>query len=733
MKMKIHMKLGIPVLTGLLLMTSCLGDLDTIPLDEDVVTSATLYDDPAAYRQVLAKCYAVLSLSGQEGPHGMPDIDGIDEGFSNYVRQYWYAQELTTDEATITWDDGTIQDYHGQSWTSASEFVSAMYSRIYYLISAANEFIRETTDAKLDERGVSADLRADIQIYRAEARFLRAMSYWHAIDLFGNVPFVTEDDPPGAFFPEQISRAELFNYVEDELLELENLLVDPGTNEYGRVDKAAAWTLLAKLYLNASVYTGTDMNTECLTYCNKVTTSGYSLHPEFAELFMADNDQADGIIFPVTFDGTHTRTWGGMTTLIHAAVGGDMNPADYGIEGAWAGLRVTKEAVSKFIDITALKSTKSVRSIKSASDYPVIYVPGAHQGWDPAAAPTLGSVNSDDIYDGYVWFDEGIEFKFTQGPNWDVNWGDDGADGTLEPDGANLVAAEAGYYRLNVDVNTLTYTMTATDWGLIGDATPGGWDNSTDMTYDAATDSWSAEVSLEAASFKFRANNGWDINLGDDGADDILEYDGANIPVETAGKYLITLYLGAPDYTYTMEAASSDGRNMFFTDGQSLEIEDYRNFQDGYALPKFTNLTTDGLPGKDLTFPDTDYPMFRLADVYLMYAEAVLRGGSGGDAGTALGYINALRERAYGNDSGNITAEELTLDFILDERCRELIWEGHRRTDLIRFGQFSDGDYVWAWKGGVKEGRTVSNTFDLFPIPATDIGANPTLEQNPGY
>jgi hypothetical protein len=448
---------------------------------------------------------------------------------------------------------------------------------------------------------------------------------------------------------------------------------------------------------------------------------------------MADNDQADGIIFPVTFDGTHTRTWGGMTTLIHAAVGGDMNPADYGIEGAWAGLRVTKEAVSKFIDITALKSTKSVRSIKSASDYPVIYVPGAHQGWDPAAAPTLGSVNSDDIYDGYVWFDEGIEFKFTQGPNWDVNWGDDGADGTLEPDGANLVAAEAGYYRLNVDVNTLTYTMTATEWGLIGDATPGGWDNSTDMTYDAATDSWSAEVSLEAASFKFRANNGWDINLGDDGADDILEYDGANIPVETAGKYLITLYLGAPDYTYTMEAASSDGRNMFFTDGQSLEIEDYRNFQDGYALPKFTNLTTGGLPGKDLTFPDTDYPMFRLADVYLMYAEAVLRGGSGGDAGTALGYINALRERAYGNDSGNITAEELTLDFILDERCRELIWEGHRRTDLIRFGQFSDGDYVWAWKGGVKEGRTVSNTFDLFPIPATDIGANPTLEQNPGY
>ena len=734
MKMKLYNKLWIPVVTGLMMMTSCLGDLDTIPLDDDVTSSATLYDDPAVYRQVLAKCYAVLSLSGQEGPHGMPDIDGIDEGFSNYVRQYWYAQELTTDEAMITWDDGTIQDYHGQSWSSSSEFVLAMYSRIFYLISVANEFIRETTDAKLDERGVPDNIRADVQVYKAEARFLRAMAYWHAIDMFSDVPFVTEDDAPGAFFPEQISRADLFDYVEGELLEIESLLADPKTNEYGRVDKAAAWTLLAKLYLNASVYIGEDRNTESITYSNMVIGSAYDLHPNFEELFLADNHTADGMIFPVTFDGTHTRTWGGMTTIIHAAIGGDMTPADYGVEGAWAGLRTTKEAVSKFMDITELKGAKDVKAVKSANAYSVIYVPGDHQGWDPATAPELASVLDDNTYEGYIWFNAGTPFKFTPAPNWDSDWGDTGADGILEPGGDNIVSpAEDGYYKINVDVNALTYTLVKTDWGLIGDATPGGWDASTPMTYDAATDSWSIVADLTAAQMKFRANNDWAINLGDTGADAVLDYDGDNIVLSSAGNYLVTLYLGTPDYTYTIESYSNDARNMFFTNGQSLEIDDIGNFQDGYAYPKFSNLTSAGVPGKDLTFPDTDFPMFRLADVYLMYAEAVLRGGAGGDETTALGYVNDIRERAYGNPNGNITSGELDLDFILDERVRELMWEGHRRTDLIRFGKFSDGNYVWAWKGGIKEGKSVSGIYDLFPIPAADIGANPDLLQNDGY
>ncbi len=123
--------------------------------------------------------------------------------------------------------------------------------------------------------------------------------------------------------------------------------------------------------------------------------------------------------------------------------------------------------------------------------------------------------------------------------------------------------------------------------------------------------------------------------------------------------------------------------------------------------------------------------MFRLADAYLMYAEAHLRGG-GGDASTAVNYINMINERAYGNVGGNISAGDLTLDYLLDERSRELHWEGHRRTDLIRFGKFST-EGIWPWKGGVKEGKTTESFRDIYPIPSSDIIANPDLTQNEGY
>jgi len=158
-------------------------------------------------------------------------------------------------------------------------------------------------------------------------------------------------------------------------------------------------------------------------------------------------------------------------------------------------------------------------------------------------------------------------------------------------------------------------------------------------------------------------------------------------------------------------------------------------FTDGYAITKFRNRTLSGdlPPNPHPDFVDTDYPLFRLADAYLMYAEAVLRGGTGGSLSQALTYVNQIRERAYGNTSGNITLSSLNLDFILDERARELYWEGHRRTDLIRFGKFTGGSYLWAWKGNVKEGTATPSYRDLFPIPAADIAANPTLTQNPGY
>ncbi len=718
---------------------SCTKDLDTVPIDEDVVTSVAVYEDPANYINVLAKIYAGLAVSGQKGPDGNGDLSGMDEGFGQYLRGLWYGQELPTDEAVIGWNDATLRDFHDMDWSSTDNFISTFYYRIFYQISLCNEFIRETTDEKLNDRGISGTIRTDIEMYRAEARFLRALSYYHAIDMFGSVPFVTEDDKVGAFFPEQVSRADLFKYVESELLAIETLLAEPRANDYGRADKASAWMLLAKLYLNAEVYINQAKYTECITYTSKVNNSGYSLENKYANLFLADNNKSNEIIFPITQDGLNTRTWGGTTFLVHAPVGGSMVPAQYGIDGGWGGLRTTKQFVGKFLDLTTM--APKLKSAANTADYPVIYVPGGYQkgsgysagDWDPASAPKLASVNSDKNYEGFVYFAAAGEFKFTQDANWNVNWGDNGNNGTLDAGGSNLSVAEAGYYKITVNLNDFIYTVQKTDWGIIGSATPGGWDTDTNMDFDPATKTWSAEIELKAGEIKFRANDGWDINYGDNGANGTLDGGGSNIAIAAAGSYKITMKLETPDFTYNVEKFSSDSRAMFHTDGQNLEIENLFEFTDGFAITKWKNVTSAGVPGVDKTHPDTDFPMFRLADSYLMYAEAVIRGGSGGSLATALTYINALRNRAYGDDFGYMTQGDLTLDFILDERARELYWEGHRRSDLIRFGKFTGSTYLWAWKGAVKDGKAVDDKYKLFPIPASDLGANPNLTPTPGY
>ncbi|MDZ4747546.1 MAG: RagB/SusD family nutrient uptake outer membrane protein [Saprospiraceae bacterium] len=716
----------------LAVLPACFNDLDTVPIDDDATTADVVFDNPEAYRQVLAKLYAGLAVSGQQGPSGQPDISGIDEGFGQYIRGLWYHQELTTDEAVIGWNDQTIKDFHFQNWDANDVFINAFYSRIFYQISLCNEYLRETTDAKLDDRGVTGDLRTQIGNYRAEARFLRALSYWHAMDHFGNVPFVTESDIVGAFFPQQINRADLFTYVESELKAIENALVAPKGNEYGRADQAAAWTLLAKVYLNAEVYTGTARNADCVTYCEKVINAGYTLDDHYEDMFLADNNTSPEFIFAVAFDGLRTQTWGGTTFLVHAPVGGSMLPADFGIDGGWGGVRTTSAIVAKFPAVGS--GSLVVAPNPGNTTYPVLYVPGGYQGWDPTKTTTvLASANVDGKYEGYLYFpDANTEFKITDGPGWDVNYGDTGADGVLDAGGDNIKAGEAGMYKIDVDLNTLTYTLLRTDWGLIGSATPGGWDSDQNLTYDVAAGTWSIQLDLVPGDIKFRANDDWGLNYGDTGNDALLEKDGSNITIANAGNYKITLFLDKPDHTYSIELTSFDKRALFVTEGQSLDIDDISQFSNGYAVAKWRNVTSTGQPGSNLVHVDTDFPMFRLADVYLMYAEAVLRGGGGNNA-SAVNYVNEIRTRAYDGASGNVDQSTLTLDFILDERARELLWEGHRRTDLVRYGRFADTDYLWQWKGGVKDGASVSANFNIFPIPSADIGANPNLQQNSGY
>ena len=516
-----------------------------------------------------------------------------------------------------------------------------MYDRIYFQIALCNEFLRETTNAKLDGRGQS-DLKEQIRIFRAEARFLRALSYWHALDMFRNVPFVVEEDGVGSYLPEQIAPEDLFHWLENEIAEIEPDLMAPLANAYGRVDQAGLWMLAAKLYLNAEVYIGQSRWDEAISFSSKVINSGYQLDENYQHMFLADNDLSPEIIFPVNFDGEFSKTYGGTTFILHAAVGGDMSAADFGLDGGWAGIRTTSAFVDKFPSIGGGGQT-IVAAIIGTGDYPLLNTPGGFQGWDPENDDTaLASPNSDDIYEGYIYFAEAGGFKFALG-SWDTNWGDDGADGTLEPGGGDINIADPGFYRVVVDLNTLTYTIELTNWGLIGSATAGGWDSDQDMTYVPEEGAWVITTDLVAGEVKFRANDDWALDYGDSGADALLDQGGDNIIIPADGNYEIKLYLDRPNYSYSIATTSSDGRALFFTENQSKEITDVAQFQEGYAITKWKNLDRNGNPGKDLEFVDVDFPMFRLADAYLMYAEAVIRGGSGGDITTALGYVNALR------------------------------------------------------------------------------------------
>ena len=337
---------------------------------------------------------------------------------------------------------------------------------------------------------------------------------------------------------------------------------------------------------------------------------------------MADNSGNNEFIFTINFDGVSTRTWGGTTFIIHAGIGGPMNPGDYGVDAGWGGTKTTAAIVDKFPSVGV--GSVVVEPDNSNGDYPVLYVPGGYQGWDPANEETvIKSINSDGMYESYVYMEAGTEFKFTDGPGWDVNYGDIGGDGTLEQNGDNISVADEGVYRILVDFPNLTYSVTKMSWGLIGSSTVNGWDSDMDMEYILEEDAWVISTDLTAGEIKFRANDGWDINFGDSGADAKLEYGGDNIVIPANGFYTIKLFLGSPDYTYSIEQPSFDGRAMFYTQDHVKEITNIStmfNDNEGFPVIKWSNLRSDGSVGSDFTFVDTDFPVFRLADINLMYA-----------------------------------------------------------------------------------------------------------------
>ncbi|HMT66900.1 MAG TPA: RagB/SusD family nutrient uptake outer membrane protein, partial [Bacteroidales bacterium] len=266
------------IILSALMISSCVKDLDVAPQDPTKILAGNLGDDPAYMDQALAKIYASFIISGQ-GANGGDDIAASDGNFFTTMRALWNLQEITTDEAICAWGDVGIADLNTQTWSPTNPFLTALYQRLALSITYANDFINNAQQYGTE----------NVERYVAEARFLRALAYYWAIDLFGQFPFTTEEDGVGKFFPKIGSRQEIFAYIESELLDIENKLGAPRFS-YPQADQAAAWMLLSRLYLNAQVYTGTPRWNDVVTYTGKVIGAGYSLASDYSQNFSADND-----------------------------------------------------------------------------------------------------------------------------------------------------------------------------------------------------------------------------------------------------------------------------------------------------------------------------------------------------------------------------------------------------------------------------------------------------------
>lgn len=561
---KNYFRLASICLVSLFFFSSCLGDLDTLPLDDNELVGEKVYSTPEGYIGVLGKCYASLIQTGQKGGDGgNGDVPGIDEGYSGYTRALFYLQESCTDE--IAFHSGGS---HGTravlylTWDPSTKVVSYPYYRLYMAINYCNEFLRESADGKLKERGVYDALQAEMPYYRAEARFIRVYCYSMICDLYGSAPYVDETMDVGTI-PHQKSREEIYNYVVSEAEDVATLLKEPKRNEYGRVDRVAAWFLLSRVYLNAETWVGKNEYTNAYKYAKKVITEGnYPLASDYRHIFLADNNTCSEIIWPLVQDADYAQSSAGTNFLIKALMNGPMdNYVKTGVGSrGWGNARVKVSFVNKFEEADQL---------------------------------------------------------------FDVN----------DPWGDNKKDKRAQFF-----------------------------------TIDHTKETW------------------------------------------VAGKPF------------------------------------QNSFENGYACIKWRNMTKDRkeLAEGGTKYSSVDYPMFRTADAYLMAAEAILRGATGGTRAEALEYVNEVRDRAYMSGkygtglSGRITDAQLTMDFLLDERSREMNMELVRRTDLIRFGKFTKG-YNWDWKGGSDGdagsyvGRDVEDKYKLYPIPQDEFTTNPYLTQNPDY
>lgn len=362
--MKLKYILPVAALACSTLFTSCVKDLEV-----DNINPQQVSDFNEDY--IFNKIYSNMVLTGQSGPAGDPDLDDIDEGTSNMTRLIWNANVLTTDEGHCWWNDPGMPELNRNSWTNANVMMKALYYRLMFGITLCNFYLDNATsdDAATKQK-------------RAEARFMRALHYFYLMDIYANPPFLTKLSSENA---PQIQRADLFTFLETELKDVlgenggDEQLAAPKTAEYGRADKAAAMVLLARMYLNAEVYTGTARWSDAKKYADQAIGTSYKLcttpspngFSAYQLLFMGDNDTngaQDEIILPAIYDGATTRAWGGSLHVIATMTSESMKIEDlygvkkadgsallgYGTTEAWdLGIRARKEFSRFFFGSTA--------------------------------------------------------------------------------------------------------------------------------------------------------------------------------------------------------------------------------------------------------------------------------------------------------------------------------------------------------------------------------------------
>lgn len=342
--------------------TSCFGDLDTKPLNQTDFTSENAYADESNYLNALAYINGYYMLVGQDDP-GSNDLGFSDAGQSEFLRQWFNLNEMTCDGLKCVWGDSYLSDLQNDSWgAGTNDAMVAVYTRAVKAIALVNEFLLQTTDEKLSARGQN-NLKETIAGYRAEARFHRAMFFYVLMDEFGNPPFPTPENITDASKPEQISRADLFNWLEEELLDLgsdESAMPAKGAVPYPRPTKGSVWALLSRMYLNAEVYTGTARWQDAKDASQKVIDMGYSIHSKYSDMFRQDNStngSEEEFIFAVAYDKVSTQSWGGTTTFCSASLNEDCNlliGSALGIPSGkinaenWAGYHVPADYVARF-------------------------------------------------------------------------------------------------------------------------------------------------------------------------------------------------------------------------------------------------------------------------------------------------------------------------------------------------------------------------------------------------